>query len=162
MLCSSRAGNVSQALESRLGLFTAHVHGTHNPPSATRSPSHPTVALTQVRGKKRGGSEEISLQALNPALLTLHRHFWLLPPLHCATLHQCFDFSSCFSLKLPNITSIAFSMPSSHCCPYIFQALSCQRNSWLIQESWWFLRMGQMPVYIKMSLEILGQENRPL
>lgn len=55
MLCSSRAGNGSQAHENRLGLFTAHVHGSHNPPSATHSPSHPTVAPSQLRKKKRGG-----------------------------------------------------------------------------------------------------------
>lgn len=75
MLCSSREGNVSQAHENRLGLFTEHVHGTHNPPSATLSLSHPTVASTQLRGKKKKQKrEENSLQALNPALLILHRH----------------------------------------------------------------------------------------
>ena len=59
MLCSSRAGNVSQAHENRLGLFTAHVHGTHKPPSATHSPSHPTAAPTQVKGKKNCGEKSV-------------------------------------------------------------------------------------------------------
>lgn len=59
MLCSSRAGNVSQAHENRLGLLTAHVHGTHKPLSATHSPSHPTAAPTQVRGKKNCGEKPV-------------------------------------------------------------------------------------------------------
>lgn len=106
MLCSSRAGNVSQAHENRLGLLTAHVHGTHKPLSATHSPSHPTAAPTQVRGKKNCG-EKISPQALNPAALVLHRHtsdspFYLCTlPLFTTALISVHVFSWSFLTPLP-------------------------------------------------------------
>lgn len=76
----------------------------------------PNCCSYSSKGKKKLWGK-ISPQALNPAALVLQTHFWLpFLPLHFAPLHHCFDFSPCFFLELPNNTSTAFSMPSSHCC----------------------------------------------